>query len=480
MAKKQIALAFLIFTVVVGLVSMILSITAYSKWKQNADEYQRILNNWKTVPIVNMSTVYTYDSCPTGWETLGFGEIDYQIARCNIDGVDYDFQCEVQTVANAGNGTDRWDTFATYALGTWKNSKVCVKRAGTNAIDRPLESKDGYRSCGTNPDTGAFYFDTDQPCPITYISDSPPTSGTYATYSLGGSGSMLYASRDQTIGRPFLEFTTGEGIPCKTSYSNFNGLTRTTNTPIGRNQTGTAFSYTGNGNTVNPYRTGHPGASSCSSDYRFSAIDTQTEFGLYNDNLQTANGTVPLGSYVYADDSAGINNTFWNRPEILWKEDCEYTREEVNKVKKQIDVVTACTLAVMIITIIAALFDCVTEGYNYKNQIDDDPNNDDEMAVYQKSGNLFCTVGLMITTIVTFVFVSMAKSFFSAMRDGNCSDSQTNNAIGYVAKTAIELVDIWAGKLTLDSLKCLYYIYGIYSVTCGKDKGGDNVGDAEL
>mmetsp|Transcript_22199 Transcript_22199/g.41614 ORF Transcript_22199/g.41614 Transcript_22199/m.41614 type:complete len:101 (+) Transcript_22199:1305-1607(+) len=73
-----------------------------------------------------------------------------------------------------------------------------------------------------------------------------------------------------------------------------------------------------------------------------------------------------------------------------------------------------------------------------------------------------CTLGLMITTIVSFVFISRAKDFFQAMKDANCSDEQTNDTIGFLADTAIKIFDIWIAKIVLDTIKIVYYLVMIY------------------
>jgi hypothetical protein len=184
---------------------------------------------------------------------------------------------------------------------------------------------------------------------------------------------------------------------------------------------------------------------------------------LYRNNLKSNNGgNINEGDYVFASDSTSSNHTFWNRPEILWTSSCEYMRKDVSDVSTVIDVVTACTLALMILSIFAAIFDCIMEGWAFKNSMDDDDTNDFFAGYYQKYGNLACTIGTLITTVVTFVFISTAKNFFRGMRDGNCSDSQTNETIGFIAKTAIELFDIWAAKLALDCVKIVYYAVMIW------------------
>ncbi len=116
----------------------------------------------------------------------------------------------------------------------------------------------------------------------------------------------------------------------------------------------------------------------------------------------------------------------------------------------------------MIISIFACLFDTGMEGWHYKNQVDADDDNDDKAVLPQKFGSLACTIGTLIATVVTFVFISRGKDFFRGMRDSNCSDPQTNDTIGFIAKTAIEIFDIWIGKLVLDVLKIFFYLFVIY------------------
>eukprot|EP00954_Amorphochlora_amoebiformis_P024067 1363954-Amorphochlora_amoeboformis.AAC.1 len=54
----------LVFTVLIGLIGMILSIVSYSKWQNNADDYAELLNNWKTLPVTNITLVAPTESCP--------------------------------------------------------------------------------------------------------------------------------------------------------------------------------------------------------------------------------------------------------------------------------------------------------------------------------------------------------------------------------------------------------------------------------
>ncbi len=334
--QRQTALAFLGFTFVVSLVSMILAIVAYAEWRANADEYDRIIDNWKTTPVVNFTRVGITESCPSGFDTLTFNSVEYQQAVCTTGGVDSIYYCNTQDPVK--NGTDSFQEVDKYAVAFWRDSKLCVLRDGTNAVDRPLNSESGFRLCGTNNETGNYYFDQGKPCPVTYISNVPPTSGgAFESYTMGASGYTLYVSRNPVVGRPFLQFTTGEGFPCKTDLNKFNGI-RSSGTPAGLNHTSDAFTVTvtGTATTRNPFRTVHPEFGACDTDSRFSEIDQQPEETLYDDNLNTRGGNVQLSSYVYASDSLSTNWTFWNRPEILWREGCEYSRQEVTNVRRYV------------------------------------------------------------------------------------------------------------------------------------------------
>uniref|UniRef100_A0A7S2XA74 Uncharacterized protein n=1 Tax=Lotharella oceanica TaxID=641309 RepID=A0A7S2XA74_9EUKA len=384
MDVKTVPLIFVILTVVVGIISMSLSISAYSTWKREAGDYDSILGNWKMTPIVNFTIVASADSCPSGWETVNFGEVKYQQAFCVGDNVTTDFFCDAPPPVKSGN--EVFNTIATYGLGLWQNNKVCILRSGSNAIDRPLGASSGFRSCGSNPETGEFYFNNDLPCPITSISSVQPTSGTFETYMTGNSRT-LYVQINAELGRPFLQFTTGEGLPCSRDFSEFNGV-RSSSNPPGLNQSLQAFTVqTMGGVDRNPFHTEHPTIGACATDNRFVEADTMFENELYDVNLVTNNGAIPRSSYVYASDSNSVNWTLWNRPEILWRSTCEYSREDVNNIDGIIKVVTATTLAVMIISIFAAIFDCILEAWAFKNAHDDDESNDDEAAYWQKFGN---------------------------------------------------------------------------------------------
>jgi len=439
---------------------MILSITAYSKWKANADDYNQVLDNWKTSPVINISLVATTDSCPTDWEQIHFGDFTYQRAACERGNQTLEYFCDT---TYPYTGTDLFETIGTFKLSNWENSKMCVLRSGVNAIDRPIEAESGFKSCGTNPQTGEYFFNDNLPCPLVYIGTQVPSSGTYETISFGN-GINLHLQRDAAYGRPYLQWATGEGRPCKKNWrESFNGV-RTTGNQKGANMTGQSVDvyryYAANALNRNPFQTIHPSIGDCAnSDYRFVEIDSQYEQGLYDTNQLSNSGPIPGYAYVYANDSSSTNWTQWNRPEILWKEDCEYTRSDVDNVNAVIKVVTATTLAVMVISIFAAIFDCVLEGWAFKNLHDDDDTNDEVAGTWQKLGNCCCTIGLMVTTIVTFIFISKAKNFFRAMKDAECSDFQTNDSIGYLAETAIGLFNIWIGKIVLDSIKLCYYFY---------------------
>lgn len=470
MNAKPVPTITLVVTVIFGIISMAMAISAYAKWASAADQYGSILGNWKTAPIINATVVSSASNCPSGYEHLNVGVIREQTVSCVGDNETTPFYCDAPAPARSGESLF-FDT-ATYYLGNWKGSKVCVQRGGSNAIDRPLESMDGYKNCGDNPETGPFYFESTLPCPVTYLGQSAPSSGTYETYAFGTSGSF-YVQRDSTLGRPFLQFKTGEGTPCLTNNDDNNGVRTSSGEIAGLNATGSAFTVSTAGGTLrNPYRTQHPVLGSCDTDNRFVSIGTNTEQALLTENLRTNNGEIPLYEYIFASDSSSTSWTFWNRPEILWKADCPYSREEVNNVENIIAVLTACTLALMIISIFAALFDCAMEGWSWKLAHDGDDSNDGVGSWYQKFGNFCCTLGNTVTTIVTMVFVVRGEYFFKAMRDANCSDGQTNDVIGYLAKTAISLLDLWIAKLVFDGLKLIYYIYSIYK---GWDTKGASV-----
>lgn len=474
--KRQSSLIWFILTAIIGLISMILAIVAYSKWKTNADEFFNIINHWERLPITNITIVAANAACPSGYTTLGFGSPNVQTAQCEFEGTTY-YATFCETLGFQGNGTDSYSSVS-YTLQNWKKSHICGKFSGVNAIERPLEEESGYsQHCGAeNPETGPFYWPTGEDCPFTYISRTPP-SGAYETLNLGN-GDALYVSRDSAIGRPYIDFATGEGRPCQKDFDDFEGV-RSVSYKDGQNITG-GLVYVQTGLTRNSVRrTEHPQYSACTGDNRFVVIDAYPEDTFFKDNRVATDGVIPDAAYIFADDSLTANHTMWNRPEILWKKDCTYTRKDVDGVKLIIKQVTGATVALMIISIIAALFDCAMEGWNVKNQYDNDDSNDEVAGIYGKYGNIICTVGTLVTTIVTFVFVSKGKSFFRAMKDDNCSDSQTDAAIGYLSSTAIELFDIWAGKLTLDVLKIIYYVYALlkaHGICCADDDKDDEDG----
>jgi len=460
--KRIVPLIFLVITIVFSIISIVLSIVAYAKWKKNADEYSSVLNNWRTTPIVNVSWESTTTGCPTGTERVGMGVIDYQQVFCEGDTNTTNYYCDAPVPAR--EGTEVFNTISEIGLMYWENSALCITRGGTNAIDRPLKQKSGFKSCGTNPQTGDFFFNENLPCPVTWFKSTPPSSGSYQTIT-AGTGERWYYSRDPAIGRPYLQFTGGEGLPCTGSYSENDGVRASfSDYPAGLNLTGAAFTVSNaNGDQKNPFRTSHPQIGRCArTDNRFIAMDESAEEHLYNYNLKTNNGPILLSQYVYASDSLSVNWTAWNRPEILWKESCDVTREQVNNVEHVIDTVTATTLAVMIITLFAGCFDICFGVWGFKNAVDSDPENDAIPSYYQNFGNFCCTLGLIITTSVSFAFIAKAKGFFRAMQDADCSDSITNGAVRTLSKTALEIFEIWVAKMVLDILKILWYCYQIY------------------
>ncbi|GAB5365331.1 hypothetical protein AAMO2058_001048600, partial [Amorphochlora amoebiformis] len=275
----------LVFTVLIGLIGMILSIVSYSKWQNNADDYAELLNNWKTLPVTNITLVAPTESCPPGYGGEDMGKFYYQKVSCVGENNTSEYYCDAPTPAR--DGTDTWNTIATYTNYIWNGARLCLQREGVNAVDRPLKSKSGYKSCGTNSETGEYFFNENHECPITYFGTTIPSTGNYSTLKYGSY--TYYMSRDPTYGRPFLQFETGEGNPCFENSEKFDGVRGSNQDPYGLNVSGIAFTVSNTaGDIKNPFRTTHPKAGNCvDNDRRFVTMDSVTEYSILNDNLKT-------------------------------------------------------------------------------------------------------------------------------------------------------------------------------------------------
>mmetsp|Transcript_13969 Transcript_13969/g.19402 ORF Transcript_13969/g.19402 Transcript_13969/m.19402 type:complete len:225 (+) Transcript_13969:803-1477(+) len=197
----------------------------------------------------------------------------------------------------------------------------------------------------------------------------------------------------------------------------------------------------------------------CETDPRFLEIDSNLENRFLDDN---GGGLPPLSvQFPYAVDSDVAAWKLYNRPEILWRSSCQFEGSDLADAQSSVDEITRATLALMVISIFATIFDLTTTVWVVKTQLDDDPTNDHSAEGWQKLGKTSCITANIITTIVILVVAISSQSFFSSIAD-DCTDPETDQTLDFLAREVDEIARLWYGKIALDAILFIYSVYYAY------------------
>jgi len=158
---------------------MALSIAAFTEWKETAEEFNDIVDNWRVQPIVNISVEAV---CPPGWQRIVDPrdpniQTQEQVCTCNEDPVHLNqvfpsTYCQ-ELSPPAQNCTDSFVVRTNIEMANWKgNMTICVLRDGPNALDRPLTCDGNFRDCSPGNDVGPICWPMDLPCPIMRVSNT--------------------------------------------------------------------------------------------------------------------------------------------------------------------------------------------------------------------------------------------------------------------------------------------------------------------
>eukprot|EP00466_Bigelowiella_natans_P016966 jgi/Bigna1/80398/fgenesh1_pg.70_\ len=394
--NPKVVIGIAVLFAIIAIISMALSIAAFTEWKETAEEFNDIVDNYtlspgRVQPIVNISVEAV---CPPGLPNLAY--------------------CQ-ELSPPAQNCTDSFVVRTNIEMANWKgNMTICVLRDGPNALDRPLTCDGNFRDCSPGNDVGPICWPMDLPCPIMQVSNTMGDTGTWETLVLGDGDSQLFFSRDVPQGRPFLQWNTGEEQVCRNNINRNSRADRPWN--LGD---GFMVGYDSNLNlgpglsqflvliqsiSVHPYWRNMHETQPCETDPRFLEIDSNLENQFLDDN----GGDLPplSAEFPCAVDSDVATWKLYNRPEILWRSSCQFERSDladaqssVNKFEAIVDEITRATLALMIISIFATIFDLITTVWVVRTQLDDDPTNDHSAEGWQKLGKTSCITANIITTI---------------------------------------------------------------------------------
>lgn len=218
---------------IVTIICLALSLSAYLKLEEISSDVFDVTDNWKTPPVTEVFVPLSFDAdCPDGFSTITLEKSDFSgitkgpcgcvpntlgyvsgIGNCSV---------EAEATAFCMSAPPR-DEVKTKS---WRESKICFKRDGKAATSwkngyyrRPYPDQDGncpksYKRCGTGAtyDKGAVCFPEDTICPVTGmlvapVNDLPPPAegGWVQNGTFPGGEYVLLTRREYEGERPMVD-----------------------------------------------------------------------------------------------------------------------------------------------------------------------------------------------------------------------------------------------------------------------------------
>jgi hypothetical protein len=188
---------------IMTIVCLGLSLSAYLKLKEISGDVYDILDNWKAQPVLDVYVPQSYDEdCPSGYGVISLEKSKFTgfskgPCGCTINPSGY-----TSTIANCSDTAEATNyCMSAPAQGgvsaqSWREGNICYKRGGEPATSwtdgyyrRPYPDENGkcpekYKKCGRGKTyaEGAVCFPADSKCPVTGLlvtpsGDLPPASG---------------------------------------------------------------------------------------------------------------------------------------------------------------------------------------------------------------------------------------------------------------------------------------------------------------
>lgn len=302
-----VARALIVIKFIAGLVMLIISILAYAKLKAAADDVVNTADLWKMQPITNITTVSAGASCPAGYAALSPPSFTgtNRVCDCPSNNVPSTgtFKTPGVYVQACNSSQTSWCTEYS-ALPSqplyWRGVQLCVKTyADTkmNALNRPRASAtkacpSGYQACTGGTTSEVFCAPSTDVCPLTEIKISPTSLAGYtcAPFASGTSSPTMYTcTKTGTSPWPIVK-------------SAFNDYSFSSTVTSG------LMCWPGQTSQVQGSSTDirvNPLLYKClKTDPRWTVLDSQTSFSVYNSSKGNQNKVIPdqgsVNSFTHA------------------------------------------------------------------------------------------------------------------------------------------------------------------------------------
>mmetsp|Transcript_17392 Transcript_17392/g.19511 ORF Transcript_17392/g.19511 Transcript_17392/m.19511 type:complete len:774 (+) Transcript_17392:49-2370(+) len=444
--------------VIWSLASIVLAVLAYQKWNNATSQFDGVLNNWASAPIVDVHlTDASTCNLGAGWEMAPYSaRAAWELAQDACFSVD-----DGQLCRKKGEEVH-------HLLTRWRGGKLCVKRlpAQFNIYGRPQQSGTPLacpatlRSCGEGLDCYPAF----EPCPITslLVTVPGPVAPDTEQRSMGG-GAVLEVRRDtlSEVNRPLVDLRISRaGLPCIKSSSG---------SPV---------------NLRPP--TGGPCGSSL--DHRFVLVDKYNEPDLLEDNgapmwlrdigrvtLDACRGIVCGAGQtcehgVCVDESPvprSDGTRTWDlaaRPQILWAQVCQDTRDEsldvstsaVASVSTIVKRILTMQMMVLVISCVMGVFNLYASHKIWRELTDNDDANDEKTSKRKVYCNILGQALVMMPTALAILMVYNSNDFFLFIVEKKCSDDITNRPFTFLADNAGRVLTINICKVAGGFLYLVY------------------------
>jgi hypothetical protein len=191
-----------VLTIIMTIVCIVLAISAYVKLQNYTADVDEILNNWKTLPLMDIYVANYTDTCAEGYSEFSYSRSDFTgVGRGNCACTASSYPDYISTYPNCSETAEALSSCMTansldgVKAKSWRRERICYKRGGQASVSfkdgyfrRPYPDEkgkchNGYKVCGsgTYNDNRAICFPDTEQCPITglLVAATKPSGGSW-------------------------------------------------------------------------------------------------------------------------------------------------------------------------------------------------------------------------------------------------------------------------------------------------------------
>jgi hypothetical protein len=205
--------------------------------------------------------------------------------------------------------------------------------------------------------------------------------------------------------------------------------------------------------TISPVLSGTSTSSKAEDTLRYVSLNSENELTFLNDNVPAAQRT---------DVNAKALGYDWNivyRRQIYWRPDCPITRNEIAGKESKIKQISTAQLILMILTIIASIYNYYATCKIFRESQDSDPTNDNVTSHSKKKINIITDIIVMVPTLAAIIIAYQNRDFFKQMKEYGCSDLTTNDTFHFLADKITSIAGLNIAKFVVSFIFLSYRIY---------------------